>query len=187
MLTRLSRTFSTAMTTISKGPIAEYFLKVVAVPQLPKLQPKPHKYLLKNWWSVARFGTKTPLSIPVFSLKTGEFIRGSWYCHRLLLELNQDIFNQPLRRDLIFRLYRWRMFLNKFRTHSTRNITRTASSGAKVAAQKGRGKARMGKNRAPGRWKGGKAHGAKPKVYSYHLNEKIKLNALKALLTSRLF
>lgn len=63
----------------------------------------------------------------------------------------------------------------------------TAGSGVKPAAQKGRGAARVGKKRAPGRRKGGKAHGSKPKVYSYHLNEKIKLAALRALLSSRLF
>lgn len=77
--------------------------------------------------------------------------------------------------------------LNKFRTHLTRNIRRTSGSGRKPAAQKGRGAARVGKIRAPGRHKGGKAHGAKPKVYSFHLNEKIKLTALRALLSSRLF
>lgn len=44
----------------------------------------------------------------------------------------------------------------------------------------------MGDKRAPHLWKGGKAHGAKPKVFSFHLNSKIKLAALKALLTAKL-
>lgn len=79
------------------------------------------------------------------------------------------------------------MNLNKFRTHITRNITRTAGSGKKPRAQKGQGAARVGKKRAPGRHKGGKAHGAKPKVYSFHLNDKIKLAALRSLLSSKLF
>ena len=35
-------------------------------------------------------------------------------------------------------------------------------------------------------YKGGKVHGAKPKPYSYTLNTKIKINALKALLTAKL-
>jgi len=36
--------------------------------------------------------------------------------------------------------------------------------------QKGNGRARLGQRRVPGRNKGPKAHGRKPKVYSYHLN-----------------
>jgi ribosomal protein L4 len=44
----------------------------------------------------------------------------------------------------------------------------------------------LGNLRAPGRKKGVKAHGAKPKIYTYHLNEKIKLKALKSLLSSKL-
>lgn len=103
------------------------------------------------------------------------------------VELSQEIFNQPMRRDLIYRLYHWRIMLNKFRTNLTRNITRTAGSGKKPRAQKGTGSARLGKIKAPGRFGGGKAHGAKPKVYSFHVNEKIKLNALRALLSSKLF
>lgn len=47
--------------------------------------------------------------------------------------------------------------------------------------------ARIGKKRAPGKHKGGKAHGAKPKVYSFHLNDKIKLAALRSLFSSKLF
>jgi large subunit ribosomal protein L4 len=61
-----------------------------------------------------------------------------------------------------------------------------AGSGKKIRPQKGQGAARLGSRRKPGRHKGGKAHGAKPKVYSFHLNEKIKLIALKALFSSRL-
>ena len=53
-------------------------------------------------------------------------------------------------------------------------------------SQKGQGRARQGDKRAPHLYKGGKAHGAKPKVYSFPLNAKIKLNALKALLSAKM-
>lgn len=52
--------------------------------------------------------------------------------------------------------------------------------------QKKTGKSRQGDKRAPHLWKGGKAHGSKARVYSYPLNAKIKLNALKSLLTAKL-
>lgn len=62
----------------------------------------------------------------------------------------------------------------------------TAGSGNKMRPQKKTGKARMGDKRAPHLKKGGKAHGAKARVFSYPLNAKIKLKALYALLTAKL-
>jgi large subunit ribosomal protein L4 len=62
----------------------------------------------------------------------------------------------------------------------------THGSSAKMRPQKGQGKATMGDKRAPHLFKGGKAHGAKAQVYSYPLNAKIKINALKALLSAKL-
>lgn len=103
-----------------------------------------------------------------------------------MLELPQDIFNCPLRRDLMHRLYDFRLKLNKFTTKVTRTRGMTAGSGAKMRKQKGGGVARMGVKRAPHTHKGGKAHGAKAQIYSYPLNSKIKLTALKALLTAKL-
>ncbi len=101
-------------------------------------------------------------------------------------ELPQDIFNYPLRRDLIYRLYNFRINLDKFNTKVTRNRAMTHGSRIKMRPQKGQGRARMGDKRAPHLYKGGKAHGAKAKVYSYPLNAKIKINALKALLSAKL-
>jgi large subunit ribosomal protein L4 len=62
----------------------------------------------------------------------------------------------------------------------------THGSGQKMRKQKGMGTARMGDKRAPHLFKGGKVHGAKPKVYSYPLNAKIKINALKSLLSAKM-
>jgi large subunit ribosomal protein L4 len=78
------------------------------------------------------------------------------------------------------------MKLNKFRTKKTRNRAETAGSGAKMRPQKKTGQARMGSKRAPHLHKGGKVHGAKPKVYSIYLNAKIKYKALCSLLTAKL-
>ena len=53
--------------------------------------------------------------------------------------------------------------------------------------QKKAGKARQGDKRSPHLWKGGKAHGPIPMDYTYPLNEKIRLLALKTLLSARLY
>ena len=84
------------------------------------------------------------------------------------------------------RLYDFRINLNKFTTKVTRTRATTAGSGKKMRAQKKTGQARQGDKRAPHLWKGGKSHGSKAKVFSYSLNAKIKLTALKALLSAKL-
>lgn len=84
------------------------------------------------------------------------------------------------------RLYDFRINLNKFTTKITRTRATTSGSGHKMRAQKKSGQARMGDKRAPHLRKGGKAHGAKAIIYSYHLNAKIKLRALKALLSAKM-
>jgi large subunit ribosomal protein L4 len=68
----------------------------------------------------------------------------------------------------------------------TRNRAMTAGSGIKMRPQKKTGTARIGDKRAPRLRKGGKAHGAKPMVYSIYLNSKIKLKALCSLLSAKL-
>lgn len=59
-------------------------------------------------------------------------------------------------------------------------------SSKKMRPQKGQGTARMGDKKAPHLYRGGKAHGSKPRVFSYPLNAKIKINALKALLSAKM-
>lgn len=117
--------------------------------------------------------------MPIFNFETNTYSGKS-------VDLPQEIFNQPLRRDLIYRLYHYRSHLNKFRTKRTRNRAMTAGSGHKMRPQKKTGQARMGDKRAPHLRKGGKAHGSKPRVYSFPLNAKIKLKALCSLLSAKL-
>ena len=101
-------------------------------------------------------------------------------------ELPTEIFNQPLRRDLIYRLFDYRRNLNKFSTKLTKTKGTTSGSGKKLRGQKKSGKARIGQRRAPHLKGGGKAHGAKPKVFSYPLNAKIKLKAICALMSAKM-
>jgi len=100
--------------------------------------------------------------------------------------LPQDIFNYPLRRDLMHRLYQFRINLNKFTTKTTKTRGMVHGSSAKLRPQKGQGAARIGSKKAPHLYRGGKAHGSKPKMYSFPLNAKIKINALKALLSAKM-
>ena len=80
----------------------------------------------------------------------------------------------------------WTRFKDKVSTKYALTKGMVAGSGKKPRAQKKTGLPRVGNKRAPGRWKGGKAHGPKPTIYTFHLNNKIKLKGLKSILTSKL-
>lgn len=62
-----------------------------------------------------------------------------------------------------------------------------SGSGNKPRPQKKSGRARQGNKNAPHLHKGGKAHGPVPRDFSFPINEKIRLFALKSLLSARLY
>lgn len=61
-----------------------------------------------------------------------------------------------------------------------------AGSGKKPFRQKGTGQARQGNKRAPGRKGGAKAHGAKIRSLRTQLPKKVRLVALKSMLSAKL-
>lgn len=93
----------------------------------------------------------------------------------------------PLRRDIVHLVHMY--FQNLHKQTYKRALTRgdVSGSNAKMRPQKKSGRARQGDKRAPHLWKGGKAHGAKPVDYTYPVNEKVRLLALKTLLSARLY
>lgn len=62
-----------------------------------------------------------------------------------------------------------------------------AGSGIKPTPQKGRGASRQGNKRAPQRAGGGTAHGPVPRDLSFPINEKVRLLALKTMLSAKLY
>jgi len=73
------------------------------------------------------------------------------------------------------------------RTHKGKNLSTTSGSGKKPFGQKKTGRARQGQKRAPRMYGGVKAHPKKMQIMEdYPLNKKVRLQALKALLSARL-
>ena len=70
-------------------------------------------------------------------------------------------------------------------TQSTKTRTEVAGGGKKPFRQKGTGRARQGRTRAPQWIKGGVALGPKPRDYSYNLNKKVKKLAMVSALSSK--
>jgi large subunit ribosomal protein L4 len=62
-----------------------------------------------------------------------------------------------------------------------------AGSGLKPAPQKGRGMARIGNKRAPQRKGGGSAHGPVPQDLTEKISVKVRLAAMKVMMSAKLF
>ena len=105
------------------------------------------------------------------------------------LNLSADVFNQPLRLDLLHRVVVYQR--NKFRgkrTAKTKTISEVSGSGRKMRPQKGSGRARIGHNRAAHHRGGAKAHGPKGVIqdYSTKLDKGVRRLGLKVALSQKL-
>jgi large subunit ribosomal protein L4 len=100
--------------------------------------------------------------------------------------LEELIFNQPIRKDIIHRVYQWSIMWDKKTTHRGFRVWMKSGSRKKLAPQKGRGKARVGFKRAAGRVGGAKAFAHVPKDFRFFLPEKVKIQGLKSMLSAKL-
>lgn len=146
---------------------------------LPVVVRKPDSVLVRRWWSESPFDRFAEIKLPVHRLEDNSFAG-------VVVKLESLIFNQPVRRDIIFRCNHWALLFDKKTTHRTRTPADVKGSGRKPRPQKRSGKARMGNLRASSHVGGGKCFGHRPKIFRYQLNEKIKLAGLVAVMSGRL-
>ena len=99
------------------------------------------------------------------------------------IELGGDIFNVPVRRDILHQVVRWQRAKKQQGTHKTKTRAEVRGGGRKPWRQKGTGRARQGSIRAP-HWRGGgKAHGPVPRSHAHSLNKKVRRLGLKCALS----
>ena len=103
-----------------------------------------------------------------------------------MVKLEEIIFNQPIRKDIIHRVYQWSIMWNKYTTKKTHRPHMKKGSRKKVQRQKGLGKARQGFKYASGRHMGGKPHGHVQKDFRYFLPEKVILLGVMSMLSAKL-
>ena len=119
------------------------------------------------------------LSFPIYSFTTAEPTSKS-------LSLKPEVFGVSLRKDLIHNAFLYYRMLGRKTTHRTKRHGDMNASSKKYRPQKGTGKARAGFRLAP-RMKGGvKAHGPVPRDFSFKMNKKVILQALKTTLAVKL-
>jgi len=131
-------------------------------------------------WSTRPFDASEAMTVPFFDFVSGEFTGE-------VADLDQDLFNLPLRRDIVHNVYEYFEHKGKTVMKRVKTLGDTAGSGKKPAPQKGRGAARIGNLRAPQRRGGGKAHGTVPRSLEFPINCKKRLLACKTMLSARLF
>ncbi|KAK9227719.1 hypothetical protein WN943_012774 [Citrus x changshan-huyou] len=96
-----------------------------------------------------------------------------------------DVFDVPIRKDIIHRVVRWQLAKRQQGTHSTKTISEVSGTGKKPWRQKGTGRARHGTLRGPQFRGGATMHGPKPRSHAIKLNKKVRRLGLKIALSAR--
>jgi large subunit ribosomal protein L4 len=96
-----------------------------------------------------------------------------------------DIFDVPIRKDILHRVVRWQLARRQQGTHKTKVRDEVRGGGRKPWKQKGSGRARQGSIRAP-QWRGGGVvHGPVPRSHEHKLLKAVRRLGLKCALSVR--
>ena len=102
------------------------------------------------------------------------------------IELTDEIFKVPVKGHLLHEVVTMQLANKRAGTASTKGRSEVRGGGAKPFRQKGTGRARAGTRRSP-LWRGGGVtFGPKPRSYAYRVPKKVRKQALKMALTSKL-
>lgn len=102
------------------------------------------------------------------------------------LELAPEVFEVPVRPELLHLVVRAQLAAKRAGTHCTKTRGEVSGGGHKPWRQKGTGRARAGSNRSP-LWRGGAIiHGPRPRSYEFKVNRKVRQLALKMALSAKL-
>ncbi|MGE3973437.1 MAG: 50S ribosomal protein L4 [Bdellovibrionales bacterium] len=99
------------------------------------------------------------------------------------VDLPKEVFEQPLRKDILHTVVRWQLACRRQGTHSTKTKGLVRGGGKKPFKQKGTGNARQGSSRSPLMPGGGTAFGPTPRDYSYTLPKKVRQAGLRVALS----
>jgi large subunit ribosomal protein L4 len=101
------------------------------------------------------------------------------------VQLPAEVFDVQTNVALIHQVVAAQLAAARRGTHSTKSRGEVSGGGRKPYRQKGTGRARHGSNRAPQFAGGGLAHGPQPRSYEQRTPKKMKLAALRGVLSDR--
>ncbi len=99
------------------------------------------------------------------------------------VELPAEIFEAPIRKELMHQALVRQMANARLGTHKTKGRSEVSGGGRKPWRQKGTGRARQGSIRAPQWVGGGKVHTPKPRDYRLDMPRKMRQAALRSALS----
>ncbi len=103
-----------------------------------------HHMLYTNLCPIKPSGAQATYEVPIYNLQKEQV--GTY-------TLPGDVFDVPIRRDILHRVVRWQRARRQQGTHSTKTRGEVRGGGRKPWAQKGGGRARAGSIRAPHVWR----------------------------------
>ena len=101
------------------------------------------------------------------------------------VELREDIFNVPVKKNVLHQVVVSQLSNHRTGTASTKNRSEIKASGSKLWRQKGTGRARVGSASSPTRRGGGVAFGPSPRKYLQKVNRKVKKLAVCMALSDK--
>jgi len=101
------------------------------------------------------------------------------------IELADDVFGLPIRRDILARMVHWQLAKRRAGTHKTKGISDIQGTTKKPWKQKGTGRARQGSLRSPQFRGGAVIFGPVVRSHEFSLQKKVRRLALKTALSAK--
>jgi large subunit ribosomal protein L4 len=101
------------------------------------------------------------------------------------IELADDIFGLPVRRDILARVVTWQLAKRRAGTHKTKGISEIQGTTKKPYRQKGTGRARQGSLRSPQFRGGATIFGPVVRSHAFSLQKKVRKLGLKTALSAK--
>jgi large subunit ribosomal protein L4 len=99
------------------------------------------------------------------------------------IELADEVFGLPARRDLLARVVTWQLAKRRAGTHKTKGISQIQGTTKKPYRQKGTGRARQGSLRSPQFRGGARIFGPVVRSHAFSLQKKVRKLGLKTALS----
>jgi large subunit ribosomal protein L4 len=100
------------------------------------------------------------------------------------IELADEVFGLPVRRDILARVVNWQLAKRRAGTHKAKGISDISGTTKKPYKQKGTGRARQGSQRSP-QFRGAVIFGPVVRSHEFDLQKKVRRLGLKTALSAK--
>ena len=101
------------------------------------------------------------------------------------IELSDEVFGLPVRRDILARVVNWQLAKRRAGTHKTKGVSEISGTTKKPYKQKGTGRARQGSLRSPQFRGGAVIFGPVVRSHEFDLQKKVRKLGLKTALSAK--